>query len=44
VAILRIGSRVPSDGGPDAAFLYGSPPLEQFIPQEQIPPGEEIAP
>lgn len=44
VAILRIGSRVPDDAGPDAAFLYGSPPLEQFIPQELIPPGEEIRP
>lgn len=42
VAILRIGSRVPNDGGPDAAFLYGSPPLEQFIPQETIPPGNAI--
>lgn len=44
VAILRIGSRVPDAAGPDAAFLYGSPPLEQFIPQEQIPPGEVIRP
>jgi hypothetical protein len=44
VAILRIGSRVPSDTGPDEAFLYGSPPLEQFIPQETIPPGEEVRP
>ncbi len=42
VAILRIGSRVPSADGPDAAFLYGSPPLEQFIPQEQIPLGEPL--
>jgi hypothetical protein len=44
VAILRIGSRVPDGAGPDATFLYGSPPLEQFIPQEQIPPGEVIRP
>jgi hypothetical protein len=42
VAILRIGSRVPGDAGPDAAFLFGSPPLEQFIPQELIPAGNEI--
>jgi hypothetical protein len=42
VAILRIGSRVPTGDGPDEAFLFGSPPLEQFIPQELIPTGEEL--
>ncbi len=30
VAILRMGARVPSPGGPDAAFLYGSPPFVRF--------------
>ena len=28
VAILRMGSRLPSDQGPDDAFFFGSPPLE----------------
>ncbi len=26
MAILRLGGRVPEENGPDAAFLYGSPP------------------
>jgi hypothetical protein len=30
VAILRMGSRLPDDGGPDDAFLFGSPPLERY--------------
>lgn len=29
VAILRLGSRVPDAQGPDAAFLYGCPPLQR---------------
>ena len=31
VAILRMGSRLPSLEGPDAAFLFGSPPLERYV-------------
>ena len=27
MAILRLGGRVPGSEGPDAAFLYGSPPM-----------------
>ncbi len=27
IAILRIGGRLPPEGGPDAHFLYGSPPV-----------------
>jgi hypothetical protein len=38
VAILRIGSRVPSDGGPDEAFLYNSPPLVHYDPARETPP------
>ena len=30
VAILRMGARVPSAGGPDAKFLFGSPPLKLY--------------
>jgi hypothetical protein len=30
VAILRIGGRLPGPAGPDAAFLYGSPPAVLF--------------
>jgi hypothetical protein len=35
VAILRIGGRTPSSDGPDASFLYGSPPLVVY----DSPPG-----
>jgi hypothetical protein len=30
VAILRMGARLPDAAGPDARFLYGSPPLVRF--------------
>lgn len=30
MAILRLGGRVPNSDGPDAAFMYGSPPAMQF--------------
>ena len=30
VAILRIGSRVPSPIGPDSGFLFHSPPIQHF--------------
>lgn len=44
IAILRIGSRLPDATGPSDAFLYGSPPLEQF-PGEEIQQGQfEIIP
>ncbi|MCA9267433.1 MAG: hypothetical protein KDA41_03135, partial [Planctomycetales bacterium] len=46
VAILRIGSRMPGESGPDSAFLYGSPPVVrvrglQIAPPriEELPPG-----
>jgi hypothetical protein len=32
MAILRMGARVPDAGGPDAAFMYGSPPLLKWRP------------
>ncbi len=30
IAILRLGGRLPSDAGPDARFLHGSPPVRWF--------------
>ena len=37
MAILRLGGRVPDATGPDAAFLYGSPPfLKYFKGDEQM--------
>jgi hypothetical protein len=38
VAILRMGGRVPDAAGPDATFLYGCPPLRNYLPA-----GEEQA-
>ncbi len=42
VAILRMGGRLPEAEGPDAAFLYGSPPWVRFrqpaIEQTVVPP------
>ena len=32
VAILRMGARIPEAGGPDHAFMYGSPPLLKWRP------------
>lgn len=32
MAILRIGGRVPDVGGPDDAFMYGSPPIVKWKP------------
>jgi hypothetical protein len=32
MAILRMGGRVPDAEGPDANFLYGSPPLVRWTP------------
>jgi hypothetical protein len=31
IAILRLGSRVPGPAGPDAVFLFGSPPLTRHV-------------
>ena len=42
VAILRMGARVPDEGGPDATFLYGSPALLKWHPyaaQSAVPSG-----
>ena len=33
VAILRMGARVPGPEGPDATFMYGSPPLVKWHPR-----------
>ena len=33
VAILRMGSRLPGNEGPDEHFLYGSPPIERYFKQ-----------
>jgi hypothetical protein len=41
VAILRMGARVPTPEGPDATFLYGSPPLLKWRPCK--PPQPDIA-
>jgi hypothetical protein len=41
VAILRMGARLPSAQGPDATFLYGSPPLLKWRPCQ--PPQPEFA-
>jgi hypothetical protein len=34
MAILRMGARVPDAEGPDAAFLYGCPPLVRWTPRQ----------
>ena len=34
MAIVRIGGRLPDAGGPDEAFMYGSPPLVKWKPHE----------
>jgi hypothetical protein len=40
VAILRLGGRMPADGGgPDLQFLYGCPPVAKFPPRRAaLPP------
>jgi hypothetical protein len=37
VAILRMGARLPDAGGPDEAFLYGSPPFVKWEPRKAPP-------
>jgi len=44
VAILRMGSRIPGPQGPDARFLYGSPPLERYPEEIAGPPAAEPGP
>jgi hypothetical protein len=46
MAILRIGGRLPDAEGPDANFLFGSPPLVRWTPTRQTNFGapEEIGP
>ena len=43
VAIVRMGSRVPSLDGPDRSFLYGSPPITLY-PASAIPRGLQPLP
>ena len=38
VAILRMGGRLPSGEGPDDSFLFGSPPLESYADETDLPP------
>lgn len=42
VAILRMGSRVPSSQGPDGAFFLGSPPLQRYEIQTRAPQSVEL--
>jgi len=39
MAILRLGGRLPARGQADAAFLYGSPPVEWYQPPASQPLG-----
>ena len=43
VAIVRMGARVPSLDGPDASFLYGSPPVTLY-PASAIPRAPQALP
>ena len=45
MAILRIGGRVPDERtGPDAAFMFGSPPVLRFYSAEQLPAPLQMSP
>jgi hypothetical protein len=44
MAILRIGSRQPPEGGPDPAFLFGSPPLVKLAPPGDGDPAGGLEP
>jgi hypothetical protein len=39
MAILRMGARLPDASGPDARFLYGSPPIMKWKPVGNEPVG-----
>lgn len=41
VAILRMGGRTPDEGGPDMKFLYGCPPLRQYVSQTAMEGAEQ---
>jgi len=42
VAILRLGARLPEDTkGPDARFLFGSPPFVRYPPPSEAPAAAE---
>jgi len=47
MAILRIGGRLPDADGPDASFLYNSPPWVKFRPvaieRQAVPPPQHAA-
>ncbi len=36
IAILRMGSVTPDTSGPDAAFLFASPPLRRFVAPQPV--------
>ena len=38
VAILRLGSRLPSINGPKKSFLYGSPPIKSYTLAPKVKP------
>jgi hypothetical protein len=48
MAILRLGGRLPEAEGPDATFLFGSPPWVRFTPAAveriAVPPAERRVP
>lgn len=45
VAIVRVGGRVPDRvAGPDAAFLFGSPPVLRLPPRPSVPAAKTPAP
>jgi hypothetical protein len=44
MAILRLGGRVPDETGPDAAFLYGSPPFLKYFKGGETLIGEPCDP
>ncbi len=43
VAILRLGGRYPGAEGPDAEFLYHSPPFEEIFVESKVKDGSRIS-
>jgi hypothetical protein len=45
VAILRMGARLPGEGGvPSLDFLFGCPPVVKYAPADETPQGAEPTP
>lgn len=45
MAILRLGSRKPLNGDGDAAFQFGAPPVERFVPSsDSFEPNATVVP